>query len=376
MLSLPHSFGDIYLGETFSCYVSLCSTSPVALENVGLKVEVQTQLQRETITDSSVAKGVKRLEPRETLDSIVEYELKDCGIHILLCTALYGDGKYLTKFFKFQVHNPLSLKSKTHVLAPQQEVIVETQVQNATARMLFLESVRFTPSPQFELVPFRRRATVEETAQGKSEIDEELESREDGYETSSGEALAPRAKLGTMAYLKAGDVQQYMFRLRGKLPAAQLKRVSALGRMDVAWKSGMGEAGHLQSNTVQRKLPAPRPLEISVISLPHEVTLHTPFEVCCSICNSSTKEQNLQLRFENSPEKASGFVIDGVSGRTLGKLKPYIVANVTFSAIALEPGVQKLQGLKFYDTLSKQSFDPGPLADILVMPKPPSPAAV
>ena len=52
-LTLPQSFGDIYLGETFSCYISLCNSAPIQLSSVGLKVEVQTQLTRETLSDSS-----------------------------------------------------------------------------------------------------------------------------------------------------------------------------------------------------------------------------------------------------------------------------------------------------------------------------------
>ena len=40
---------------------------------------------------------------------------------------------------------------------------------------------------------------------------------------------------GQMAYLKAGDTQQYMYRLRGKQSAAQLRSVSALGRMEVQY---------------------------------------------------------------------------------------------------------------------------------------------
>ena len=55
MLALPQSFGDIYLGETFTCHISLCNTSPMALAKVGLKVEVQTQLQRETLPSSDGA---------------------------------------------------------------------------------------------------------------------------------------------------------------------------------------------------------------------------------------------------------------------------------------------------------------------------------
>ena len=92
MLSLPQSFGDIYLGETFSCYISLCNTSPIDLAQVGLKVEVQTQLQRETLSDSSATEEtVDRFASGQTLDRIVSYDLKDVGIHILICSALYND---------------------------------------------------------------------------------------------------------------------------------------------------------------------------------------------------------------------------------------------------------------------------------------------
>ena len=108
MLALPQSFGDIYLGETFSCYISLCNISRMELSQVGLKVEVQTQLQRETLADSSVSgEAVKQFASQQTLDKIIEYDLKDVGIHILICSALYtdraGERKYFRKFFKFQV---------------------------------------------------------------------------------------------------------------------------------------------------------------------------------------------------------------------------------------------------------------------------------
>ena len=137
MMMLPQSFGDIYLGETFSCYISMCNCSAVALSNVGLKVEVQTQLQRETLSDSSKAESsIARFAPQQTLDRIIAYELRDVGIHILICSALYSDAygekKYFRKFFKFQVQNPLSMKSKTHALDGLGQLLVETQMHNAT----------------------------------------------------------------------------------------------------------------------------------------------------------------------------------------------------------------------------------------------------
>ena len=93
MLTLPQSFGDIYLGETFSCYISLCNAAPIKLANVGLKVEVQTQLTRETLSDSSTPEAsIASFAPQQTLDRIIRYELKDVGIHILICSALYAHG--------------------------------------------------------------------------------------------------------------------------------------------------------------------------------------------------------------------------------------------------------------------------------------------
>ncbi|KOO27452.1 upf0533 protein [Chrysochromulina tobinii] len=131
MLALPQSFGDIFLGETFSCYISLCNIAPIELAQVGLKVEVQTQLARETLSDSSVAgSAIARFASQQTLDKIIEYDLKDIGIHILICSALYtdsqGERKYFRKFFKFQVNNPLSMRSKTHALSLNNEVLIET----------------------------------------------------------------------------------------------------------------------------------------------------------------------------------------------------------------------------------------------------------
>lgn len=101
MLALPQSFGDIFLGETFSCYISLCNIAPIELAQVGLKVEVQTTLARETLSDSSVAgSAIARFASQQTLDKIIEYDLKDVGIHILICSALYTDSQGERKYFR------------------------------------------------------------------------------------------------------------------------------------------------------------------------------------------------------------------------------------------------------------------------------------
>lgn len=190
---MPQAFGDIYLGETFSAFVSLANKAAVELQHVVLRVEVRTDNNREPIreeraidrcvvalcsrcivvtlphdrhgtgdgpvlvtTAARVLDGCAaapyppaarsfqclcprfgfrlptgrfsfghidqpaarpshrpprpsrcRLPVRGTLDKIVKYELKDTGMHILSCLALYtdpqGERKQFKKFYKFQV---------------------------------------------------------------------------------------------------------------------------------------------------------------------------------------------------------------------------------------------------------------------------------
>jgi len=202
-------------------------------------------------------------------------------------------------FARHQVNNPLKMKEKTHELVAHQDIIVETQVQNATPRTLFLESIRFIPAPQFEVFRFAEHGVIVNESDSKdTDAGAEPESPNPSgvrlatlSDVSSATRLAGTipdgsvvvgtrmATLGPMANLKEGDVEQYMFRLRGKLPPSQLKRTTALGRMEVVWKSAMGEHGKLQSNVVQRKLPTARAVEVHMVSVPHEVALETPFEV-------------------------------------------------------------------------------------------------
>ena len=175
--------------------------------------------------------------------------------------------------------------------------------------------------------------------------------------------------------------------------------------------SQMGESGHLQSNAVQRKLPAPRN-EVSVVAVPDEAQLETPFPLTCLVSNTSSKQLQLQVRARSRlarrtappcrlpapapcprpphsarasphafwrarsaprasqlrfpPSGSGGIVIDGVSGRSLGTLKPHSSQQVTLTFIALEPGMQKVSGLQLFDAVSETLHEVGPLADVFV----------
>lgn len=116
-LQLPQSFGNIYLGETFSSYICVhnCTTHPV--NAVSVKCDLQSNSSRVSIpihANRTIPTSLNH--PGETLDDVIHYEVKEIGTHILVCEVSYvspsGMPLSFRKFFKFQVLKPLDLTTK------------------------------------------------------------------------------------------------------------------------------------------------------------------------------------------------------------------------------------------------------------------------
>ncbi len=86
-LILPQSFGNIYLGETFMCYVSLHNDSTELCDNVLLKCDLQTATQRLPMLQSSPAG--QQVQSGESIDQVLSHEVKELGTHILVCEVSY-----------------------------------------------------------------------------------------------------------------------------------------------------------------------------------------------------------------------------------------------------------------------------------------------
>lgn len=382
LLTLPQTFGDIYLGETLSAFVSTCNQAPYVLSAMQLKVEVQTSSQRQLLFSRAGGGPSGSLVPAGRADCIVRYELREVGVHILICSATFvdadGESRNLRKFFKFQVQNPLSMKSKSHTLGTgtaAESVLVETQVQNATSSALYLTSVRFVPTQSLSVDDLNH-----------------FEQRPD-----------------QLSCLKPGDVQQYMYRLRAAqgAPTDALRSASALGRMDVHWRGPMVEPGHLQSNMVQRRAPPPKMVEVRVLGIessepvpalldlqagvgqPLTALCEVPFRVRALVLNSSA-DQQLALRLFWTPRAPPGaggappsalppkpvptelpaLVFTGVSGVDVGTLAPGASVEVQLEFVAMVPGVHRLVGLVLHDRRAGVTHDAGVIGELLVLDAP------
>ena len=88
MLTLPPNFGNIYMGENFSSYISTFNQSASTVTSVGIKAELQTKTKRVTLLDTTT-EPVLSFGAGENRDFVVDSPLRELGTHILVCSAQY-----------------------------------------------------------------------------------------------------------------------------------------------------------------------------------------------------------------------------------------------------------------------------------------------
>jgi trafficking protein particle complex subunit 13 len=84
MLLLPQSFGNIYLGETFSSYICVHNCTTHSISSVSVKCDLQSNNNRVNIAIHANKTIPATLNQNETLDDVIHYEVKEIGTHILV----------------------------------------------------------------------------------------------------------------------------------------------------------------------------------------------------------------------------------------------------------------------------------------------------
>ncbi|THH15608.1 hypothetical protein EW146_g4900 [Bondarzewia mesenterica] len=249
LLTLPSSFGAIQLGETFSGVLAVNNETAVAVEGVLLRIEMQTATNK--ILLAELGGPYQSLAAGDTLETVVHHEIKELGQHVLACTVTYqlppgarrpvaagegsGDPSVQTfrKFYKFAVTNPLSVKTKVHVprspsalmsRSEREKVFLEVHIQNLTQEPMWFERMLFEPVQD---------ADVKE-----------------------GDSLFS----GSMAMMQPQDARQYLYILSAiSLPTFTVQPTPGtavpLGRLDISWRSSLGEPGRLLTSMLSRRIP-------------------------------------------------------------------------------------------------------------------------
>ncbi|RUS92093.1 hypothetical protein EGW08_000117 [Elysia chlorotica] len=354
LLTLPQNFGNIFLGETFSSYISVHNDSSQLCKEITLKADLQTGSQRLSLSSVS-PQPIPELQPDHSIDDVIHHEVKELGTHILVCAVSYmltsGERMQFRKFFKFQVLKPLDVKTKFYnaekleadegLPLQSDEVYLEAQIQNITPGPIYMEHVSLDPSQQY-------------TA---SELN-----------NKDGKDVAP--VFGNMASLAPNDTRQYLYCLTPKPELYQdarlLKGVTNIGKLDIVWKTTMGERGRLQTSQLQRVAPGYGDIRLTVESVPDTVALESTFELVCRITNCCERTMDLTLVLQNVTSH-SGLLWCGVSGRQLGKLPHNESLDIPLSLISIVPGLQTISGLRLTDNFLKRTYEHDEIAQVFVV---------
>ena len=255
-LLLPDSFGDIYLGETFSSYVAVVNpVDNVLFTNVTLQLHLlstNTTIELEDVRASpegqQEAEGVT-LTNNELTDKVIMRTLTELNTHTLRVTVNYSIGrgaqemKTMRKFYRFNVLQPLSMTTSLRKMGPK--VAIQCSVSNSTQTPIFIEGAQFIS------------AITGVSAETTLEIPHLEEP------TISPALLAPLStfNLASVPILQPGEKHGFGFIVSAQTPGAAgahefLRNMSQkLGHVEVTWCAHMGERGVLRGNDLRCGLP-------------------------------------------------------------------------------------------------------------------------
>ena len=112
-------------------------------------------------------------------------------------------------------------------------------------------------------------------------------------EDDSGE---PTTTFGKLTYLNPQDSRQYLYRLSPKdANDAAIRTNMQIGKLDVSWRTNLGEQGRLQTSPLSRKPPPPRDIEVTVLATPTEVRCGQGFTMSLRVKNWTASAMELSL---------------------------------------------------------------------------------
>lgn len=331
MMLLPQSFGNIYLGETFSSYVCVhnCRAHPVS--NVTVKADLQSNNTRISLPIHVDKQGPQTLNPDETLDDVIHHEVKEIGTHILVCEVSYmtpaGLETSFRKFFKFQVVKPLDVKTKFYN-AETDEVYLEAQIQNITVGPICLEKVELESSEQYTVVPLNNLPT--------------------------GESVFSQRTM-----LQPQNSCQFLYCIK---PIAEilndpkaLKAANNIGKLDIVWRSNLGERGRLQTSQLQRSPIEYGDLRLAVTEANSTVKIGEAFDFRCRVTNTSERSMDLVMNLNTKIKVGCGYT--GQTEISLGPLEPGKFKDFGLTVCPVRLGLITISNLQLTDVFMKRKYE-------------------
>lgn len=232
----------------------------------------------------------------------------------MVCEVNYntpaGLSQSFRKFFKFLVVKPLDVKTKFYN-AETDEVYLEAQIQNITAGPICLEKVELESSDNYNgkcismlwFLDYFFNNLFLITVISLNNL-------------SNGESVFSSKNM-----LQTMNSCQFLYRIKPKPEIANdpkaLKLANNIGKLDIVWRSNLGERGRLQTSQLQRSVrpfcnlafidifniicsSIPQPIEygdlrLAVIESNSTVKIGESFNFTCRVTNTSERTMDLMM---------------------------------------------------------------------------------
>lgn len=237
LLSLPQTFANLYVGETFRCVLSLDSESddgdnPVAA-TLAVSISTPNREHPIAIIHPSQPDSMVTLGPRETKQYIVEFETHDPGIHVISAVVTYTSPKEestapatFTKNYRFTAENGLYVRTKISTITPE-SCTLEAQIENITDSTMTLETAEFLPPAGW----ISHSLTFEDEAASNS----------------------PANKQITTPSLMPKETWQFAYIVSQDPDYTDARQTVGMGKFSVSWRrENLGEKGWLMTGHLKR----------------------------------------------------------------------------------------------------------------------------
>ena len=394
-LLLPDSFGDIYMGELFSAYISVVNGVELPFQQVTLSVRLQTMNAAHDLYDARATPDVnsgfaKVLSPNQSTDMVVQHALSELGTHTLKVSVIYTDtvtseSKTLRKFYRFNVLSPVNILTACYEL--DSKYCIQSQIINTTKSVIHIEDVKLIGvGVVSELVT--TAVTVPSSTESKDE------------NNSSNNSANDICNLLAMPLLNPDESYAYSFMIqKTKLSNLTEKSLKSIGFVEVHWSSSMGEHGRSRSEEIftDQKAAFLMPFPTSsghinrgssntrlveggkgghlrgcVTHMPRESQVGVPVEVTMSVRNCFNYPVITQLQCRKPKEGSAmsmgqtGLAIMGKSYINLGALEAGQEVSLTLSLLPLSSGLHTLTDVYIVDLTTRTEFNSGTNFQIMV----------
>ena len=390
-LYLPDSFGDIYMGELFSAYISVVNGAELPFHQVTLSARLQTMNAAHDLYDARANPDMnsgfaKVLSHNQSTDMVVQHTLSELGTHTLKVSVIYTDtttseSKTLRKFYRFNVLSPVNILTSSYEL--ERKYCIQTQIINTTKSVIHIEDVK--------LIQAGVISDLETTELSVAASDSAAK------ENSYGEGNAnDECQLRSMPLLNPDESYAYAFMIN-KTTQSNLsdRNLKGLGFVEVLWSSSMGEHGRSRSEEIlseqkatflasfpsssgqiSRSSVSMRVVDGGrggkllgcVTSFPSEGNVGSPVNLTMCVRNGFSYPviTQLQCRRPKVTGGQTGLAIVGKSYVNLGALTAGEEVSVQLSVLPLSCGLHSLNDVYIVDLTTRNEYFIGSNFHIMV----------